>query len=263
MISQETVEQALTERGYKTLNQTKKKKAMQWGGSLPVYVNLTSKHGETTLVLHPQSPVVDEARRIHGLAVSESWYHSSNMRLFPQRIHGGKNQIGYGWGVSFNSEMAMHRLLDALEGKTTAETTVAVSEDGFDLPPGRDVEAVSKRRIGQGPLRTALIEYWQGCAVTGFGCEPLLRASHIVPWSEASGKDKTSLHNALLLAPHLDAAFDKGYISFDDDGNLLLSPRLAVSDAAVLGLKEGLRLRRMESSHRPYLAAHRSSTFQR
>lgn len=263
MISQETVDKALTQRQYKTLNITKKKKAMQLGGALPVYVNLTSTHGETTLVLHPQNPVVDDARGIVGLTVAESWYHSSNMRLFPQRLHRGKSPIGYGWGVSFDSETAMHRLLDLLEGKVTEEPAVEVSVPEFGLPPGSDVDTLSKRRIGQGPLRSALIEYWQGCAVTGLACEPLLRASHIVHWAVATGEEKTNLHNALLLAPHLDAAFDQGYISFDDDGCLLISSRLTASDATLLGLKEGLRLRRIEVAHQPFLTAHRTSTFLR
>ncbi len=263
MISQETVDEALAQRQYKTLNNTKKKKAMQLGGALPVYVNLTSKHGQTTLVLHPQSPVVDEARDIAGLAVGEDWYHSSNMRLFPQRINDGKNPIGYGWGVSFHSEAALHRLLDLLEDKVAEVTDVEVSAPEFGLPAGSDVDTLSKRRVGQGPLRSALIDYWKGCAVTGLTCEPLLRASHIVPWVVATSEEKTSLYNALLLAPHLDAAFDKGYISFEDDGRLLLSPRLTASDATLLGLKEGLRLRRIEAAHRPFLTAHRTSTFLR
>ena len=72
MILKETVEQALIDRHYKILSATLKKKALQLRVLLPVYVNLTSHHGVTSLVLHPDSEAVDIARQIPGLVVSDS-----------------------------------------------------------------------------------------------------------------------------------------------------------------------------------------------
>ena len=79
-------------------------------------------------------------------------------------------------------------------------------------------DAIIKARIGQGGVRQSLIEYWSSCAVTGCANTQLLRASHIKPWKVADLKERLSLYNGLLLSPALDACFDAGYISFDDQG---------------------------------------------
>jgi len=52
----------------------------------------------------------------------------------------------------------------------------------------------------------------------------LLRASHIKPWAAcASDAERLGVFNGLLLAPHLEAAFDQGFISVSDAGNVLVS----------------------------------------
>jgi predicted restriction endonuclease len=119
-------------------------------------------------------------------------------------------------------------------------------------------EAVIMARVGQGRFRQSLINYWSRCAVTGCAEIGLLRASHIKPWAEASLAERLSLYNGLLLSPALDAAFDCGYVSFDDEGRILISPRLSSADAAALGIHCDMRLSRVESEHKRYLALHRS-----
>ena len=122
-------------------------------------------------------------------------------------------------------------------------------------------EAVVKARIGQGRFRDALIEHWGSCAVTGVTDPALLRASHIIPWSEASIQDRTNLFNGLLLAVHMDALFEVGLISFDDNGEILISPALSGSDAAALGVHKGMSLRSVDDRHLVPLKYHRSQRF--
>jgi len=124
-------------------------------------------------------------------------------------------------------------------------------------------EAVVMARVGQGRFRKSLVDYWGQCAVTGLSELPLLRASHIVPWSKASLADRTNLYNGLLLGPSVDAAFDAGYISFDDDGSMIVAKVLSEADARRLGLQQGLRLRRIDSAHRTYLEYHRANVLRR
>ena len=85
--------------------------------------------------------------------------------------------------------------------------------------------------------RQSLIAYWQGlCAVTGLDVLPLLRASHIKPWARCeSDAERLEVFNGLLLAPHLDALFDGGWISFDDNSGVLVSPELSGDRQARLG----------------------------
>ena len=129
-----------------------------------------------------------------------------------------------------------------------------------NLPPS-EREAIVKARIGQGRFRQSLIEYWSACAVTGCKEENLLRASHIKPWSKATLEERLDLYNGLLLSPALDVCFDSGYVSFDDEGRILISERLTTDDAKTLGINSKIRLRRVEPQHKEYLAFHREHVF--
>ena len=54
----------------------------------------------------------------------------------------------------------------------------------------------------------------------------LLVASHIKPWSISDANEKLDIHNGLLMCPNHDKLFDRGYISFDDTGRILISEKL-------------------------------------
>jgi predicted restriction endonuclease len=72
------------------------------------------------------------------------------------------------------------------------------------------------------------MDYWGGrCALTGITEPVLLRASHIVPWADCNDEQRLDVHNGLLLSAFWDAAFDKGLVSFDDNGRPLPSPKLS------------------------------------
>jgi hypothetical protein len=118
------------------------------------------------------------------------------------------------------------------------------------------------QRIGQQLFRKDLLSLWQGaCAVTGLDVPDLLRASHAKPWSESTDAERLDVCNGLLLAPHLDAAFDKGLVAVADDGRVLVSPRLSEPQRRALGLREGLRVQHPEwltEGHRTYLGWHRA-----
>lgn len=86
-----------------------------------------------------------------------------------------------------------------------------------------------KARRGQGHFRANVRLNESRCRVTGVSDPTCLIASHIKPWSESNDEEKLHGCNGLLLAPHIDHLFDKGLISFSDDGALLISPDLDVS----------------------------------
>lgn len=131
------------------------------------------------------------------------------------------------------------------------------------LPKSTEAERLVVQRVGQNIFRDGLLEYWQGrCAVTGLDTAPLLRASHIKPWADcATDAERLDVYNGLLLAPHLDAAFDRGFITFDDDGVLVVADRLAPDARRVLGLDRPLRLRGLTAGHRNYLPWHRARVY--
>ncbi len=113
-------------------------------------------------------------------------------------------------------------------------------------------------RMGQGHFRSKLIDYWGGCAVTGYRNTQLLVASHIKPWRDSNNNERLDRFNGLLLLANIDKAFDLGFISFNDDGKILISKFL--EKPSVLGLEEGMSFH-VRNEHKPYLGYHRGILF--
>jgi putative restriction endonuclease len=132
-----------------------------------------------------------------------------------------------------------------------------------NLPRATEAEKLVIQRVGQDVFREALLTYWDGrCAVTGIAHPRLLRASHIKPWSRCeTDAERLDVYNGLLLAAHLDAAFDAGLISFNDKGEILFSSKFAKDDRDALGIHDRLALRNVGSRHLENLSWHRSFLF--
>ncbi|MCY1281376.1 hypothetical protein D9M69_455640 [compost metagenome] len=129
------------------------------------------------------------------------------------------------------------------------------------LPQTTEAERLVVQRVGQELFRNALMDYWQGrCCVTGLAVPPLLRASHIKPWAKCQSDDeRLDVFNGLLLAPHIDALFDGGWISFSDKGVLLVSEVLPAAARTQLGVSSEWTIRNLKPAHIPYLTFHRTN----
>jgi hypothetical protein len=99
---------------------------------------------------------------------------------------------------------------------------------------------------------------WRMRALTGITEPALLRASHIVPWADCTDAQRLDVHNGLLLSALWDAAFDRGLISFADDGTPLASPELSETARKALGIATVPPLTELRDAHRTNLAFHRS-----
>jgi putative restriction endonuclease len=133
------------------------------------------------------------------------------------------------------------------------------------LPRSTEAERLLVQRVGQDLFRAALLDYWQGkCCVTGLAVPELLRASHIKPWAQCdSDEERLDVFNGLLLAPHVDALFDGGWISFENSGQLLVSAQLTSDASSRLGISFDWRLAVLTVSHLPYLRFHRDNVLRR
>lgn len=98
-----------------------------------------------------------------------------------------------------------------------------------ELPVTTETERLVVQRIGQEIFRESLLGYWSGrCPLTGISDSELLRASHIIPWRECSSDaERLDVHNGLLLSALWDAAFDRGLVTFTDNGIPVFSPVLS------------------------------------
>ena len=119
-------------------------------------------------------------------------------------------------------------------------------------------EILANTRLGQGTFRNQLISMWQGCAITRYRNTQMLVASHIKPWRVSNNNERLDKYNGLLLLANLDKAFDLGFISFEDNGQLKISSQLEAPE--VLGIKEGMALP-VQQGHRGYLDYHREELF--
>ncbi len=131
------------------------------------------------------------------------------------------------------------------------------------MPRATEAERLAVQRVGQDVFRAGLMDYWDGkCAITGLAVRELLRASHIKPWADCeTDAERLDVFNGLLLAPHLDAAFDGGLITVADEGMVIVSSLLTPTARELLGLVPRLRVERLANGHRRYLAWHREREF--
>lgn len=131
------------------------------------------------------------------------------------------------------------------------------------LPRATEAERLVVERVGQGVFRQGLLDYWQGrCALTGLDVPELLRASHIKPWADCeTDAERLDVHNGLLLAAHADAAFDQGFITFGESGELLISPQLPASALSLLNLHGDLEPLDLAPEHHGFPPWHRQHVF--
>lgn len=116
-------------------------------------------------------------------------------------------------------------------------------------------------RLGQGKFRAALDFRWNNkCAVTDISTRELLRASHIKPWKDSNNSEKLDPNNGLLLSANIDALFDKGLITFNNNGEMILSTDLEESTTSKMKLPQKLR-KTLEPSEKQYLEHHRNEIF--
>ncbi len=123
------------------------------------------------------------------------------------------------------------KLFNALFVESNAETTEVLPGIGIRrvarIPIGEtETSRLTKQRRGQEYFREIVLNnYGNRCAITGLPIRELLISSHILPWSTHDA-ERLNVRNGIALNRLHDAAFDQGFIAFDDDLRLLLSKRL-------------------------------------
>jgi hypothetical protein len=147
----------------------------------------------------------------------------------------------------------VRRFEDRVEAAIKNDTTIDTTEKQ---------ELVLARR-GQGKFRRNLEQIEDCCRLTGVRDRRFLRASHIKPWRLCeTNHERLDGYNGLLLTPTFDHLFDKGYISFSDDGAILISDRLPNEVRCSLGLAaQAVNAKTFNEAHEKYLAFHRKGVF--
>jgi hypothetical protein len=166
-------------------------------------------------------------------------------RYAPIRADGQGNQGAYFTEIPQEMALAVARLADpflahvirgelAREGSDEWEiqlVTIQEWEDRqqqlilerMDISPTTQKALVLARR-GQGRFKKNVAEWEHSCRITGVNNPTHLIASHIKPWRESNDEERLAAGNGLLLTPSIDHLFDRGFITFGDNGDVILSP---------------------------------------
>lgn len=160
----------------------------------------------------------------------------------------------------------LHRLLERIAAMCRVVAGVGLRDfekKSRTLPNTTEAIRLVVQRVGQDIFRSSLLGYWGGrCAVSGLDVPELLRASHIKPWADCtSDVERLDVFNGLLLAPHLDALFDGGWVTFLNSGQIRISDELDMASRIRLGISGTEVILGLTERHQAYLAWHREYCF--
>lgn len=123
--------------------------------------------------------------------------------------------------------------------------------------PETEKEQLIKVRRGQEKFRINLEKVEKGCRLTGITDKRFLIASHIKAWVDSTNEEKLDGNNGLWLSPHADKLFDRGWISFSDDGKILCQNEDIENLMKIWGLDYTKSVGNFNDKQKSYLAYHR------
>ncbi len=148
-----------------------------------------------------------------GAAVGSAAYNADALR------RGGANSLSY--------PVVMEEMDDAVERRVAADLAL---DDTVR-------KSVIQARRGQGRFRDNVRAVEHACRLTGITNPALLIASHIKPWRVCeTAAERLDGTNGLMLTPDADLLFDRGFVTFHDDGRPEVSNRFDWRDLQRLGL---------------------------
>lgn len=127
--------------------------------------------------------------------------------------------------------------------------------------PQTERTALVQARRGQGLFRDNVRSIERACRITRVARVEHLIASHIQPWRDSNNQQRLDGENGLLLTPTVDHLFDKGFISFENTGQLIVSPVADPVSLKCMGVDRDARVNvgAFSQGQRQYLEFHREN----
>ncbi|MGR4021555.1 HNH endonuclease [Vibrio harveyi] len=197
------------------------------------------------------------------IVIEDNWFlcefSGSDITRFPSRIkalasHLNSLELRGEFVVSHEDGLCTVQLLKAHELSLDAEAQASVTESTERI-------ALASSRIGQGRYRQNLFKISSSCPITGTTDPRFLIASHIKPWRVSTNEERLDPENGFLLAPHIDALFDKGYISVSDTGELMISSAEIEAQLEQWRVDLKVKISGLSERKKEYLAYHRKVVF--
>jgi hypothetical protein len=181
----------------------------------------------------------------------------------------GMNWDSIGWKIRVNFIQMQNKVRPKPPAETAdiemwehhIERTI---EDREDLPE-TDRESLIIARRGQGLFKDRVMRIERFCRVTKVDNPVHLRASHCKPWRDSSNEERLNGENGLLLTPTIDHLFDRGFISFEDAGRLIISPVAHNESLQRMGIdtEQPVNVGVFSQGQRAFLDYHRNSVLLR
>jgi len=141
-------------------------------------------------------------------------------------------------------------------------------ENNLVLPEGKlevkitTKDVITKIRIGQAQFRKKLILTLKRCPITKIDDPRILNASHIKPWVMSDNRERLDTKNGFLFSPTFDKLFDRGFITFSNSKEIIISVTLAQKNIDRLNIHSGQRFEDLPVAGREeYLEYHRNKIF--
>lgn len=125
----------------------------------------------------------------------------------------------------------------------------------------KKAKKLKSARDGQIAYRQQLFNLFGHCPFSKIDDIRLLIASHIKPWAVCEKNEKTDLSNGLMLSPLFDKLFDRGYITFEDDGALKVSDWLSQANKDRINFEYIVQDLHLTPERIVYLRYHRKYVF--
>lgn len=123
--------------------------------------------------------------------------------------------------------------------------------------------SIVKARVGQGVFRERVSLIEKKCRITGVDNPVHLIASHCKPWRDSNNQERLDGENGLLLTPSIDHLFDRGFIGFENNGRLIISPVAHRPSLQLMGIdtSQTVNVGNFSSGQQKFLEFHRKSVF--
>ena len=195
----------------------------------------------------------------------------------PLQLNGNGLQSLYLTEVSLQFAEVLVGLIgqEAATLSAVAESVVPVLADDLEYwerkleldiaadPSVRETEKLSivKARVGQGIFRERVSLIEKKCRITGVENPVHLIASHCKPWRDSNNEERLDGENGLLLTPSIDHLFDRGFIGFENNGKLIISPVAHRPSLQLMGIDtvNSVFVGNFSSGQEKFLEFHRKS----
>lgn len=129
-------------------------------------------------------------------------------------------------------------------------------------PPNKRNVNKEKTRKAQTKYRFGLLEKMPACVVSNVADDRLLVACHIKPYALCDESEEYDINNGVILTPTFHYMLDIGFISFRDNGELMISDFLSNLNKKRLNISAGQHCAINPKSAK-YLEYHRKHVFSR